>query len=569
MKLSFRDLPIKTKLMLVMLLTSATVLMLVCLTALAYEYRRYHQNIERDLTTEAEIIGVNTAAALVFNDVNAAQETLAVLHARREIVAAQLFKPDGRLFAQYLRPGATGGTNVPTAGIRYEGGEAIFCQSIRLQNDWAGYICLHADLSAQQASIRVYAGIMLGVLLASMGIALVLATRLQRLISDPVLALTRAAQEVSEEKNYSVRAPKQTNDEIGFLTDAFNEMLARIGRRDLALQASEERFRQIAENIPEVFWMTNLEKTEIIYVSPGYEKIWGRGCASLYADPREWGMAIHPEDRTRVWTSALEKQISGEFDEEYRITRPDGMVRWIHSRAFPIRDKAGKIYRVAGIAEDVTERRQLEAEILKISEREQARIGQDLHDGLCQHLVRTALAGNLLERDLVARGVPEAASAKKISKLLQDALDQTRAVARGLYPVKLEAEGLASALSEMAVSLCHQASVRFTVDCETPVLVADHLMAVHLYRIAQEAVSNALRHAAPAEIVIALRVVDEKILLQISDDGTGISKTEPPGPGMGLSIMAYRAHTIGGTLTVGRRPEGGTVVACSVAPKVV
>ena len=567
--ISFRDLPIKTKLLLVMLLTSATVLMLVCLAAVAYEYRRYHQNIERDLTTEAEIIGVNTAAALVFNDMNAAQETLAVLHARREIVAAQLFKPDGRLFAQYLRPGATGGTNVPAAGIQYEGREAIFCQPIRLQNDWAGYICLHADLSAQQASIRVYAGIMLGVLLASLVIALVLANRLQRLISDPVLALTRAAQEVSQEKNYAVRATKQTNDEIGFLTDAFNEMLAHIGRRDLALQASEERFRQIAENVREVFWMTNSEKNEMIYISPGYERIWGRTCASLYARPMEWVEAIHPEDRARVLNAALQKQADGTYDEEYRVLRPDGKIRWIRDRAFPVADKTGRVYRIAGIAEDVTERRQLEAEILKISEREQARIGQDLHDGLCQHLVRTALAGNLLEQDLTARAVPEAASAKKISKLLQDALTQTRAVARGLYPVKLEAEGLASALAEMAVNLNHHAGVRFTVDCETPVLVADHLMAVHLYRIAQEAVSNALRHAAPGEIIIALRVVDEKIQLQINDDGKGISKTEPPGSGMGLSIMAYRAHTIGGTLTVSRRPEGGTVVSCSVASKVV
>jgi len=183
--------------------------------------------------------------------------------------------------------------------------------------------------------------------------------------------------------------------------------------------------------------------------------------------------------------------------------------------------------------------------------------------------MRTAIAGNLLVRDLSARQVPEVASAQKIAQLLQDALTQTRAVARGLYPVKLEAEGLASALSEMAASFSHHAPVRFTVECETPVLVADHLVAVHLYRIAQEAVSNALRHAAPRQIVIALRAVEQKIQLQISDDGKGIFEFNPRGAGMGLSIMTYRAHSIGGTLSVERRREGGTVVSCLVSHNIV
>jgi len=128
-------------------------------------------------------------------------------------------------------------------------------------------------------------------------------------------------------------------------------------RAEEALRESEARFRQLAENIREVFWMTDPEKNRMIYISPGYEEIWGRTCESLYAAPRAWLEAIHPEDRDRVLQAALTKQVTGTYNEEYRIVRPDGSVRWIWDRAFPVRDASGQVYRIAGIAEDITERK--------------------------------------------------------------------------------------------------------------------------------------------------------------------------------------------------------------------
>jgi PAS domain S-box-containing protein len=129
-------------------------------------------------------------------------------------------------------------------------------------------------------------------------------------------------------------------------------------RAQEALQDSEERFRQLADNIREVFWMSSADKGQIIYVSPAYEEIWGQSCNSLYASPRNWIEAIHPDDRKDVLESALTKQITGEYDEVYRIIRPDGSVRWIQDRAFPIRDTSGKIYRIVGIADDITKRKE-------------------------------------------------------------------------------------------------------------------------------------------------------------------------------------------------------------------
>ena len=124
------------------------------------------------------------------------------------------------------------------------------------------------------------------------------------------------------------------------------------------LRLSEERFRQMAENISEVFWMTNLNKTEMLYVSPGFETIWGRPCDALYERPRLWVEAVHPEDRTRIESYIVNRQVTGHYDDEYRIVRPDGSVRWIRDRASPIRDSGGRVYRIAGIAEDITERKE-------------------------------------------------------------------------------------------------------------------------------------------------------------------------------------------------------------------
>ena len=143
---------------------------------------------------------------------------------------------------------------------------------------------------------------------------------------------------------------------------------------EAASRESEERFRQIAESIDEVFWITPPDKNRMIYVSPAYEQIWGRPCSELYANPRNWLAAIHPDDRDKVIEAAMTKQSHGTYDEEYRIVRPDGGVRWIRDRAFPLRDPAGAIYRIVGLAEDITARKAVESEVRTLSEQLEARV---------------------------------------------------------------------------------------------------------------------------------------------------------------------------------------------------
>ena len=147
-----------------------------------------------------------------------------------------------------------------------------------------------------------------------------------------------------------------------------------------AMQDSQERFRQLAEHISEVFWMTDLAKQQMLYVSSGYEEIWGRSCKSLYASPQSWLDAVHPEDRARVRDAALRKQTVGTYDEQYRILRPDGAIRWISDRAFPIRDSSGIAYRIVGLAGDITDQMRIQ-QLLRASEERLELVIQGSHDG--------------------------------------------------------------------------------------------------------------------------------------------------------------------------------------------
>ncbi|HSI09797.1 MAG TPA: PAS domain S-box protein [Rariglobus sp.] len=137
-----------------------------------------------------------------------------------------------------------------------------------------------------------------------------------------------------------------------------------------ALRESEERFRQLAENINEVFWMLDPIQQRILYVSPAYETIWGRSCEKLYGDPRDWADAIHPEDRPRVDAAMKDSLTTGDYDETYRVVRPDGTLRWVHDRGFPVRDEQGHIYRLVGTAEDITENRRLQTQFFQAQKME-------------------------------------------------------------------------------------------------------------------------------------------------------------------------------------------------------
>ncbi|MBN2507517.1 MAG: PAS domain S-box protein [Verrucomicrobia bacterium] len=330
------------------------------------------------------------------------------------------------------------------------------------------------------------------------------------------------------------------------------------------LAASEQRFRQVVEQVREVFWMRDLGMEQLLYISPAYETIWGRSCASAYANPRSWQECIHPDDRVRIAAMTTPDQISRQYDVEYRIVRPDGALRWIRDRAFPVRNARGEVVRVAGFAEDVTQYKHMERQILEISDREQARVGQDLHDGLCQQLVSAAFDINRLVQRLATRAPPETGLAERIAALIDQSITESRRLARGLYPVKLETEGLAAALEELAAATRARAAIACETRCSSQLRLANHAAATHLYRIAQEAVNNAVKHSGARHVTVHLNASARELRLEIRDDGRGM----PPNPGaatsMGMHIMSYRARSLGSVMAIGPAPGGGTVVSCCV-----
>jgi PAS domain S-box-containing protein len=170
------------------------------------------------------------------------------------------------------------------------------------------------------------------------------------LIFGVAIAGGSAAVAIGILNGFLIQSLETSRQRANALTD---EVLHRKAAEE-ALRSSEENFRQITENIRDVFWMTDPDKTRMLYISPAYEEIWGRTRKSLYEEPKSFLDAIDPKDRPRV-TVAIALQAQGAYDETYRIFRPDGSLRWIRDRAFPVRNKSGKVYRIAGVAEDITE----------------------------------------------------------------------------------------------------------------------------------------------------------------------------------------------------------------------
>ena len=182
--------------------------------------------------------------------------------------------------------------------------------------------------------------------------------------------------------------------------------------------------------------------------------------------------------------------------------------------------------RTIALTDEMAERQRLERELLEISEREQRRIGQDLHDGLCQHLTGATLAGQVLEEKLATLGLAEAADASKVVEIVEEGINLSRGLAKGLYPVEIEADGLMLALEEFATTTSTLYKVACRFECDSPVLIHDTANAGHLYRIAQEAVRNAIKHGKAKNILIRLEAGEAGNELSVKDDGTGLP--EPP-----------------------------------------
>lgn len=242
--------------------------------------------------------------------------------------------------------------------------------------------------------------------------------------------------------------------------------------------------------------------------------------------------------------------------------RRDGTVFPMELSVSEVRAEESRSF--TGVVRDISERRRLENEVLRISDQERRRIGQDLHDGLGQMLTGIGLIAQNLGRRLREQDSEMLAEVEEITDLIREADHQARSLARGLVPVELDANGLAAALQR----LCTNAERLFGVEClfeeVGSIPVRDSTAAINLYRIAQEAVSNAVKHGTAPAVRVTLASGREHVRLRIQDNGVGFPLVLNEDRGMGVRIMHYRARVIGGLLEIRRRPEGGTLVTCTL-----
>lgn len=340
----------------------------------------------------------------------------------------------------------------------------------------------------------------------------------------------------------------------------FTVILRDVTARRLGEEA-RNRLAAIVESSDDAILSETLEG-EILTWNAGAERVYGYPASEVVG--RSITVLLPPElaeEEGRI----LEKIGAGErvaHLETVRL-RKDGARINVSLNISPLRNAEGRIIGASKIARDITERKRLEAAVAAAAEEERGRIARDLHDGLGQHLGGALFLSDLLHRDLKKRGAPENTRAGQVHSLVVEALDQTRELARGLYPVPPEPEGLMTALQNLADRLARDRRMDCVFEANSAVLLSDQTLATHLYRIVQEAVNNSLKHSGTSRLEIRLDRTPEALQVCVRDFGKGIP-SEKSVSGLGMQTMRHRANLIGGQLSVQTAVEGGTQVICAV-----
>jgi PAS domain S-box-containing protein len=323
-----------------------------------------------------------------------------------------------------------------------------------------------------------------------------------------------------------------------------------------ALRLSEMRFRVALKNSPIMVFNqdADLRYTWVHNLPSGWKE-------SDFLDKTD-AQVFPPEEADRWVQLKTRTLLTGNGSRAEAACTWEGKKRYFDLTIEPVTEN-GRIAGITGAALEITERKRLEQEVLQISDMEQRRLGQDLHDGICQYLAGIELKSQALEQNLEKVAPAQAVQAGQIGQHVRDAIVQTRSLARSLSPYIVETEGLESGLQELAVSAGKLFNVKCQFVSESPVALNDKAVAAHLYRIAQEAVSNAVKHGRAKEIEIRWSSEAEQAVLSVTDNGQGFKPNVKPA-GMGLRIMQYRANIIGGTLLIQNRQTGGVTVVCII-----
>jgi len=342
------------------------------------------------------------------------------------------------------------------------------------------------------------------------------------------------------------------------------QLRAQLARQSAALRESEARFAGIINSATDGIITVDHEH-RIVLFNPAAEQMFGHRAEAMLGQrldgliPHRFHHA-HTSHVHRFGETGVTSRRMGRLGTIFGV-RADGTEFPIEASISQVDAGGQKLFTV--ILRDVTERKQLEAAVVAAAEGERGRIARDLHDGLGQQLGGALFLSDLLHRDLKKRTAAEATRAGQVNELVAEALQQARELARGLYPVPPEPDGLMTALQNLADRVTRDRKIDCNFDADAAVLLPDQTLATHLYRIAQEAVNNALKHSGANQIEIRLQLGSDMLELSVRDYGQGLP-TPAPAQGLGMQTMRHRANMINAQLATQNAPGGGVRVACSL-----
>ena len=368
----FRDLPIKQKMLLMTLLICGSVLLVAIVALFTFQVLNFRSNFQRDTVTLADIIANNSTAALAFKDAKGAAEVVSSLQAKPTVISAALVLPNGDLFATFglSEKAATLSQFPPPGKFGFSGRDMLYTQPVELDHERLGTLYLRSDYQRTlDELLGFYGQVIMGVIAASLILAVFLSGRLQRVITDPILQLAQTARLVGERKDYSLRVSgSKRGDELGRLTASFNEMLSRIQTQDQALKESREQFKSLVHSIDGIVWERDFLRSQFTFVSPQSERILGYSPEQWLGEPDFWQARLHPEDANRAIQGIRDCLASRKpYSFDYRMVAADGRTVWIREGGDVLLDANGQPALVRGICQDITGQKLASAELERLN----------------------------------------------------------------------------------------------------------------------------------------------------------------------------------------------------------
>ncbi len=561
-----RDVSIQQKLTWIIMLTSGVALLIACAAFALYELVSFRYAMTRELLSMAEIIGSNSTAALEFKDPKAGEEILSALRADSRIVSAHIYTEEGKVFATYqreVREGnslpqgsqkeaprqfmlqekmhsfpshpkeRSGGASQlndlddnsmePNMASYLEGGYLTVFRPIILDGERTGVIYIQSDLQMLYARLKRYAVIVVIVLLASSLVAFLLSSRLQRLISKPILHLAETASFVSAQKDYSIRAVKQSQDELGILIDRFNEMLAQIQERDMALEKERNLLRTLMDNLPNSYVF--VKDIESRFVTTNASHLQALGAGSLEEVVGKTDFEFFPQalaEQYRADEQAVIQSGQSLLDREEPVIDHSGRSRWFLTTKVPLYDNNGSIIGVIGMSNNITDRKRAEEQIRE-SLKEKEVLLKEIHHRVKNNLQVISSLLYLQSKKINDEGsfqiFKESQNRIKSMALIHEKLYRSEDLAKIDFAEYIR--NLTNSLFRSYEVSSSKVELKIKVD-ETSMGIDT---AIPCGLIINELVSNSLKYAFPdgreGEINIGFHSDDGKFNLVVGDNGVG------------------------------------------------